>query len=111
MMALYRPFDDGNLATVVMQIANGEPNKLARRKFEECAFSAKLKALASADGLLNPEPSERTPLASVLDSYPLPPSPVEPTKEADDPSLHVEAFLSGPEGLSLIHISEPTRPY
>ena len=98
MMALYRPFDDGNLATVVMQIANCEPNKKAQSQFAECPFSAQLKTWASAEGLLNPEPSERTPIAAILESYPLPTPPEGPPEQAEGASASVDPFLSSPDG-------------
>ena len=82
MMALYRPFDDGNLATVVMQISNCEPNKKAG-SLCGVPLLAQLKTWASAEGLLNPEPSERTPIAAILESYPLPTPPEGPPEQAE----------------------------
>ena len=75
LLTLERPFQASVMLKLAQQIVDGKPSEAAQRKLELARrnYPPELCALASRDGLLNPDASRRTTLERVLELYPLEP--------------------------------------
>ncbi len=72
LLTLHKPFEGANLPGIFRHIAEFEFSAAARKAAEKCGHPPELRALASSEGLLNPDASQRMPLERVLELYPLP---------------------------------------
>jgi len=72
MLSLRRPFEGNNLMHTCVRIAQASPVPPALDALVRSGHPDDLQRLASSAGLLNPQPSRRTKLREVIESYELP---------------------------------------